>query len=358
MSGIQIQFESEWFVRLVLEKNLNHPPPFKLGGPHELEVEISSIEDEKHQTEHPDSVQCVARGRWVATEKMKAALENMSRGLLPDGRDPGPAWEEFTATLMKKPMTPGATRAYSIEDLYPEHVRVFVRGVQSQLRDAALKILGIVRWRMDARGGHNPIRSERGLWFSLDGESAFPVSLGMDVYYGYSETHARIEPAIHEQIIAYAVGDKSQPIGHELLREAFTTREVNPRSALLVAVAALEVGAKEYISARAPAAEWLTFNLPSPPVVTLLTEHLPTLQTAVGEYRNPPDAVVKTLKKAITLRNSVTHKGKANIARDSLVEIMKTIADVLRVLDYYRGYEWSRAYVTEEVAKTWLDGVR
>jgi hypothetical protein len=28
----------------------------------------------------------------------------------------------------------------------------------------------------------------------------------------------------------------------------------------------------------------------------------------------------------------------------------------LRVLDYYRGYEWSRAHVAEEVAKSWLDG--
>lgn len=342
-------------VRLVLDKRLNHPPPFKIGGQHDLDLELSPIEDEKKRNEHPDCVRCVVRGRWTATEKITAALESMSRGMLPDGRDPGPAWEEFIAGLRNRQFAPGATRAYSIEDLYPEHVRVFVRGVQTELRDAALKILGIVRWRMDARGGHNPIRSERGLWFSLDGENAFPVHLGMDVSYGYSETHARIEPAIHEQIIAYALNDEVQPIGHELLREAFTTRDANPRSALVVAVAALEVGIKEYIAAQAPSAEWLAFNLPSPPVVTLLTEYLPTLPTTSGTYRVPPDTVIKTLKKAILLRNTVTHKGEAKISPGSLVEIMQTISDVLRILDYYRGYEWSRALVTDQIAKDWLN---
>lgn len=141
MSGTPVQFEGEWFVRLVLDKKLNHPPPFILGGPHALEVEISPIDDEKKRTEHPDCMRCVVRGRWTATEKLMAALESMSRGLLPDGRHPEPAWEEFTTALMNRPLVPGTTRSYSIEDLYPEHVRAFVRGVQAELREAALKIL-------------------------------------------------------------------------------------------------------------------------------------------------------------------------------------------------------------------------
>lgn len=354
MSGPSILFEGEWFARLVLDKRLNHPPPFKLDGPHALEVEISPIEDEEERSQLPDCVRCVARGRWTATEKIATGFESMSRGLLPDGRDPGPAWEEFTAALRTRPIGPGVTRVYSIADLYPEHVRAFVRDVQAELRDAALKILSIVRWRMNARGGHNPIRSERGLWLSLDDENYFPVHLGMDSFYGYSETHARIEPAIHEQIIGYALKDEAQPIGHELLREAFTTRDDKPRSALVVAIAALEVGIKEYIAAQVPSAEWLAFNLPSPPVVTLLTEYLPKLPTANGTYRIPPDGVVKILRKAVLLRNSVTHKGEANISPSSLVEIMQTVSDVLRVLDYYRGYDWSRDYVTSEIAKSWL----
>ena len=209
---------------------------------------------------------------------------------------------------------------------------------------------------MDARGGHNPIRTERGLRFSFDGENAFPVPLRLGVFHGWSETHARIEPEIHEQILSYATKNEAQPIGHELLREAFITRNANPRSALIVAVAALEVGVKEYIAARAPDAEWLAFNLPSPPAVTLLTDYLPKLQTAFGAFRLPPDAIVDMLRKAVTLRNSVTHKGKAKISQESPVEIMRTISDVLRTLDYYRGYEWSRAYVTEQIAKSWLDG--
>lgn len=355
VSGPLILFEGEWFVRLVLDRRLDHPPPFKLDGPHAIEVEFAPIEDAEERSRHHDCVRSIVRGRWSASKAVATGLENISRGLLPDGRDPEPAWKEFTTALLTMAIEPGVTRPYSIADLYPEHVRAFVRGVQTDLRDSALKILSIVRWRMDARGGHNPIRSERGLRFSLDGENTFPVHLGMDSYYGYSETHAIIESSIHDQITGYALNNEVQPIGQELLREAFTTREENPRSALIVAVAALEIGVKEYIAARAPSVEWLAFNLSSPPVVTLLTEYLPKLPAKNGIYRSPPDAVVSVLKKAITLRNSVAHKGLANIPASSLVEIMKTISDVLRILEYYRGYEWSRDYVTSEIARSWLD---
>jgi hypothetical protein len=116
--------------------------------------------------------------------------------------------------------------------------------------------------------------------YSLDAENAAPVSLGMDVYHGYAETHARIEPSIHEQIVAYAQSNETLALGHVLLREAYMTRMANPRSALIVAVAALETGVKEYIAARAPAAEWLAFNPSSSPVVALLSDYLTKLQAA------------------------------------------------------------------------------
>jgi len=356
VSNTTIQFKGEWFVRLLLDKRLNSPPGFNVGGPHEIEITVAPIEDENSQAENPDAVRCLATGRWSIDENLRTAFDHLSRGMLPDGRDPGPAWEAFLAAFLTKKIEPGATRIYSIEDLYPDHVRTFVRSAQSELQNVALRIIGLVRWRMDARGGHNPIRQERGLWFSLDGTVFFPVLVPFAPFHGWSETHARIEPAIHAQIVQYAQGDDTQPVGHVLLREAFTTRAENPRSALIVAVAALEVGVKEYIAARAPAAEWLVFNAPSPPVVTLLTDYLPRLPAASGACRSPPDTIIKTLKKAVLLRNSVAHKGEANISQASLVEIMTTIRDVLRVLDYYRGYEWSRAYVTEKVAKDWLDG--
>jgi hypothetical protein len=108
VGGTPIQFEGEWFVRLVLDKNLSHPPPFKLGGPHELEITIAPIENATLTAEYPDSMRCVASGRWLANGTLTPAFEYMSRGMLPDGRDPDPAWEEFKTTLLTKAFPPEA----------------------------------------------------------------------------------------------------------------------------------------------------------------------------------------------------------------------------------------------------------
>jgi hypothetical protein len=55
-----------------------------------------------------------------------------------------------------------------------------------------------------------------------------------------------------------------EPVPHALLREAWSQRHSNPNSSLLIGMAALEVGVKDYIAACMPAAAWLAENVPSP----------------------------------------------------------------------------------------------
>jgi hypothetical protein len=57
-------------------------------------------------------------------------------------------------------------------------------------------------------------------------------------------------------------GEESEPIAHLLYREAFEERYENPRSALIIGMAALEVGLKRCLADRGPDARWLVESSP------------------------------------------------------------------------------------------------
>jgi hypothetical protein len=79
----------------------------------------------------------------------------------------------------------------------------------------------------------------------LDGEEWHPLP-------GRFFAHVSSEGSLHptgrsiEDVASLVVAEGREPLGHELLREAWFLRMTNPRSALVTGVAALEVGFKEF----------------------------------------------------------------------------------------------------------------
>ncbi len=134
-----------------------------------------------------------------------------------------------------------------------------------------------------------------------------------------------------------------EPAGHELLREAWNLRHDSPRSALMLGVAALEVGVKEFVSKLVPQSEWLCFEMPAPPVVKMLQEYLPKLpvELKINGKVFIPEKIIETLKKAVVKRNRVTHKGMTVVNDESLADILTNIQMTLYFLDYYAGHSWA-----------------
>jgi hypothetical protein len=112
-------------------------------------------------------------------------------------------------------------------------------------------------------------------------------------------------------------------------------------------MAALEIGIKEYIAACAPDAAWLAENAPTPPVVNMLTEYLPTVPPVAGGHAFPPldDEWIKVLKVGVTLRNALAHRGE-QISSDRLDKTLRAVRNVLWTLDAARGMSWAAEYVT------------
>jgi hypothetical protein len=144
----------------------------------------------------------------------------------------------------------------------------------------------------------------------------------------------------------------SEPLGHALLREAKATADSFPRSAYLLAVSAAEIGVKAFISERAPDAEWLAFEAPSPPLVKMIRQYLPQIDGdpyARGRSVRVPPAVYKPLARAVEIRNRIAHKdADESEAAEDLESCLDAVSDLLWLLDAARGFEWAILRVSHE----------
>jgi hypothetical protein len=146
-------------------------------------------------------------------------------------------------------------------------------------------------------------------------------------------------------------GRTSEPLGHELLREARTLSNRTPGSALVIAIAAAEVGFKELVADLVPDAQWMMEHVPSPPLELMLREYLPMLparERINGKVVPPPKRVVDVLQRGVQWRNAVAHRGRIFFDFDDLDTVIDAIHDLLCLLDYYRGQTWSLRHVTVE----------
>jgi len=141
---------------------------------------------------------------------------------------------------------------------------------------------------------------------------------------------------------------------HELLREAEQNAYSNPRSSLVLAVAAIEAGIKAYVADVAPAAEWLAFKAPSPPVAKMIADYLPTLPGSAGARIGKPSRRIRTLiQDAVEARNNVAHTGTGEWSHEKLDELIDTARDFLYALDYFRGREWAIEHLSEQARSDW-----
>jgi len=135
-----------------------------------------------------------------------------------------------------------------------------------------------------------------------------------------------------------------QPLGHDLLREAWRVHESNPRAAVVVAVAAIEIGLKQFIANQLPQTEWLLRNVPSPPLHKLLRDLLPTVPSKAKGHGTIPaldGSIVRVVKEAVEKRNSLVHVGGAEVGEEWLATLFQGARRLLYELDYHSGYEWA-----------------
>ncbi|MGH9966593.1 MAG: hypothetical protein ACREBG_02000 [Pyrinomonadaceae bacterium] len=131
------------------------------------------------------------------------------------------------------------------------------------------------------------------------------------------------------------------PFARELFREAYSQKDINSRSALVIGVAALETGVKDLIIELFPDTKWLVRHLPSPPITRILSEYFPNLRADNKQVLCPPSEMVQEIQKWIGRRNDLSHGKSADIDVDELTEFLMLVSDILYLCDYARGFDWA-----------------
>lgn len=150
-----------------------------------------------------------------------------------------------------------------------------------------------------------------------------------------------------------ALTDTDEPLGHELLREAVLNRKANPRSSLILAVAAAEVGFKQFAAIMLPDTAWI-LELPTPPLTEMLSKFpWAALKARIGgKPAFVPDSIAKQLKKAVMLRNKVVHAGAVELKKETLDSIITTMHDFLYFLDALSGEMWAVKHISPGFLKS------
>lgn len=297
-----------------------------------------------HKTKMKRMVLCEAVGSWTAHTDVVSVLQTLA-----DGHFPPSAVEKLQQKVAK---SGNPKVSMSMEEM-PDTLRTFYREADDMLGRAIQRFVGILRWRIG-------ILSEFPLWvwsseFSLDGGIVWhplPHDLSLKVRFGEAVPKV-LSAAIVEDTKKLIAEGKEDPISRQLFREAWALRSSNPRAALAVGYASLEVGCKELIGKLVPDAKWLAMEAPSPPLDKILRKFIPQLPKRFNFNSGPtiPARLLKHADEAIRARNILAHKGEFDWDRDKLDAILSSINDLLRIFDAYTGEVWASELVSYETLK-------
>jgi hypothetical protein len=222
-----------------------------------------------------------------------------------------------------------------------------VTAALDRLEDVLESVGRLVRWRFDVAGeeavlGPMELRLETG-----DGSiDLYPVPGA-----NFGDDQCTIGEGSLAEITELSRQGDEEPLAHQLLREAWDLMYSNPRSSIVIGVSAAEVGLKRLIVDIAPVTRWLMEELPSPPLVQMMTHYLPELEirAPVPRQKRCPKGLRKSLQAAVEARNRVVHRGERPGL--SLYATLRSVKEFLYLLDYYRGHEWAAAYLSEETLR-------
>ncbi|MCW2996849.1 MAG: hypothetical protein JWN65_398 [Solirubrobacterales bacterium] len=291
--------------------------------------------EEQDQGFTRDNALCDAHFALEPNPKVAEALGALAEGRLPPDSERREEWGREYDYIDEH----GRLRENYVAPwpVLPQRLRDFLTQTSKELTTAIRTVVGVLRWRLGDEGHHEPL-SSRGLFFSLDGETWHHAPRQTSLYVT-TVGRLRVTDDVAASVQHLLDAEEEEPLAHALWREAWEQRHTNPRSAMLLGVAALEVGVKHFISAAVPEATWLVQEAPSPPIEAILVHYLPSLP-AGGE--SPGDDAIRVVRKAIHVRNRLVHSGCSNFTYETLETSLVAVRALLWKLDADRGFGWAK----------------
>jgi hypothetical protein len=316
----------------------------EVGGPHAFVV---VLRDEPGEGSAQGAVILEVTGDFAPPRKSAQALEDLARGLLPVDSRLGPG---LASEITERRLPAG--RGLGFSEL-PNRLCDLNREVARELANTAAQVFGLIRWRCAMYGPAEAIYGPAETPWSrqLPGVEWSDDSGNWRVFPPEMQWHEEIlpqDPFSPEEITdleAMATSGAREPVAHALLREAQRAEAQREyASALVMAIAALEIAVKQLIGTLVPAAEWLTLHAPSPPVFEILKDYLPTVpahESIGGNVAALPAEILEGLRNGIYRRNEIVHKGQGELRQVFISRVLGAVSNVVWVCDYFTGHKWA-----------------
>jgi len=247
----------------------------------------------------------------------------------------------------------------------PAELVDFFHPFAAELRRVSSRLVQLLRWHLNRMRPAYPLARERVEW-SLDGTvwHGVPRRPSSPTPFGEWEDLSLSDDGVAIVHGLLAKESINEPLSRQLLLEAVELQDSNPRASLVLAVAAAEVGIKQFAGSRSASVseDWLLSELPSPPIYKLWSEDYLGLFTNVRTREKPdkdskrqiiPSPLRQALRKAVDERNKAVHAGAAPPDEEMLAECLAAANDFLYALDWFAGQEWAFEHIREEIRGKW-----
>jgi hypothetical protein len=253
--------------------------------------------------------------------------------------------------------------------------------IAEELRYATSRLIQLIRWRCNRTNASQPLEREsiswsfdRAKWYVWPGNSFFSDNLrfidigeplrdwddGELTDSNDWDDDELTDPGVQlfQQLLTQ--GSVYEPLGRQLLLDAFALQGSNPRASVALAVAAAEISLKGFVSSQSSSVSesWLLSQMSSLPLQKLIkADYLgwyTKVRTVAGEEPQVmPKAIRRGLQKAIECRNRIIHSNGQPPSPSELSEYLAATNDFLYALDWFSGEEWALNNIREEVRKEW-----
>ncbi len=237
------------------------------------------------------------------------------------------------------------------EDDDPELVS-FMDEIRHSHRLAAREIVGNLRWLLARPGGHLPVGRRLNGLYRVRGEDEWrPLPMRRGAPTASLMGVIPIDESWRSFIQDSTRRGWSEPVAHVILREARQQVEANPRSATVLVMTALEVG----LDQQENRLSWPNRRKPpkKPPPADVLSVihgdvgHLIRQARGLEQTRwiELPDWAADRIGWGRKTRNAVVHDAAQAPERQRLLELIRTVQDVLYLLDFQAGHDWAKQFV-------------
>lgn len=278
--------------------------------------------------------------------KIKEIFERLAGGYYQDETKTAPLVESLKSLLKRDG---DGSWGYTLpHDILPGYFHSFCDGVIKDLKSYCSRTYKTIRWLDGIEGPNHPFKNTKIQW-SLDSSEWFNFPGKLYCEFGL-KGGLYSSPKFIKKVTNIVQSGGSEPLYHELLREARSIKSLHSRSSLLIAVSATEAGVKQTITTLQPQTKWLIENAPSPDVIKLYRDYIHgKLLPDRKEIDIPKNTILEPLRKLIQMRNILAHGGSCNIDKNCLNDSLRVVENFLWILDYHQGNTWASKYIDEDV---------